>query len=164
MASEEDLYSRLTESPTIRSFQRMLAPIVTRPTKEKKKKAKPSTAYADYPTSWSPPNKGKDLLPPFEDRFNDIPEPMRSTIMDCCRSPIEQCLADVTAEIEGLMNWKTVTLPEDILAYDTVVEAADIVGVDAAQVRRGVRDLITFNQEKEEAIREAARRRRKMMA
>ena len=133
MASEEDLYSRLTESPTIRSFQRMLAPF-------------------------------EDLLPPFEDRFNDIPEPMRSTIMECCRSPIEQCLADVTAEIEGLMNWQTVTLPEDILAYDTVVEAADIVGVDAVQVRRGVRDLITFNQEKEEAIREAARRRGKMMA
>ena len=129
MASEDDLYSRLTESPTIRSFQRMLAPF-------------------------------EDLLPPFEDRFNDIPEPMRSAIMECCRSPIEQCLADVTAEIEGLMNWQTVTLPEDFLAYDTVVEAADIVGVDAAQVRRGVRDLITFNQEKEEAIR----RRRKMMA
>ena len=61
MASKEDLYGRLTESLTIRSYQPMLAPVVTRSTKEKKKKAKPSTTYADYHTSWSPPNKGKDV-------------------------------------------------------------------------------------------------------
>ncbi|CAA7410584.1 unnamed protein product [Spirodela intermedia] len=161
-------FDRLTQSPTFRAYQGRLPTIKT-------------GAAAGYDLSggqsvpteylggghcgapleqagetWCEALPERGLLPPFEDRFADFPEPLRWRLIDCCRAAVEQCLRDVTAEIRGLTP--DAAVPEDIFLYDSILAAAHITGVDAEETRWRLYAYLTAAEEQATAAAAAARR------
>ncbi|CAA6673357.1 unnamed protein product [Spirodela intermedia] len=145
-------FDRLTQSPTFRAYQGRLPTIKT-------------GAAAGYDLSggqsvpteylggghcgapleqagetWCEALPERGLLPPFEDRFADFPEPLRWRLIDCCRAAVEQCLRD------------------DIFLYDSILAAAHITGVDAEETRWRLYAYLTAAEEQATAAAAAARR------